>query len=71
VSFRPLVKEVVERYLDNGNPRAGFAPIRCPDCHSEHLLTLSCKTCGFCPSCHAKREFFSLINSTAPAVGLS
>ena len=30
--FRPIVKEVVERYLDCGNPRSGFARIRCPDC---------------------------------------
>jgi hypothetical protein len=28
--FRPIVKEVVERYLDCGNPRCGFAlMIRC------------------------------------------
>jgi len=28
--FRPIVKEVVERYLDCGNPRSGFAlMIRC------------------------------------------
>jgi ribosomal protein S27E len=51
--FRPIVKEVVERYLDCGNPRCGFARIRCPDCRTEHLLTFSCKTRGFCPSCHA------------------
>ena len=54
--LRPVVKEVVERYLDCGNPRSGFARIRCPDCHGEHLLTFSCKTRGFCPSCHAKRR---------------
>jgi ribosomal protein S27E len=54
--FRPVVKEVVERYLDCGNPRSGFARIRCPDCRREHLLTFSCKTRGFCPSCHAKRR---------------
>jgi len=54
--FRPVVREVVERYLDCGNPRSGFARIRCPDCHSEQLLTFSCKTRGFCPSCHAKRR---------------
>ena len=53
--FRPIVQEVVGRYLDCGNPRSGFARIRCPDCHGEHLLTFSCKTRGFCPSCHAKR----------------
>ena len=26
--FRPIVKEVVERYLDCGNPRCGFARIQ-------------------------------------------
>jgi len=53
--FRPIVKEVVERYLDCGNPRCGFARIRCPDCGEERLLMFSCWTRGFCPSCHAKR----------------
>ena len=53
--FRPVIKEVIERYLDCANPRSGFARIRCPDCGGEHLLTFSCKTRGFCPSCHAKR----------------
>jgi hypothetical protein len=53
--FRPIIKEVVERYLDCGNPRCGFARIRCPACHAEHLLMFSCRTRGFCPSCHAKR----------------
>jgi ribosomal protein S27E len=53
--FRPIVKEVVERYLDCGNPRCGFALIRCPDCVEERLVMFSCRTRGFCPSCHAKR----------------
>jgi hypothetical protein len=53
--FRPIVKDVVERYLDCGNPRCGFARIRCPRCRAEYLLMFSCKTRGFCPSCHAKR----------------
>jgi hypothetical protein len=42
--FRPIIKEVVERYLDCGNPRCGFARIRCPDCKEEHLLMFSCRT---------------------------
>jgi len=29
--FRPIVKEVIARYLDCGNPRCGFARSRCPD----------------------------------------
>jgi ribosomal protein S27E len=53
--LRPIVKELVERYLDCGNPRCGFARIRCPDCGEERLLMFSCRTRGFCPSCHAKR----------------
>ena len=54
--LRPVIQEVVERYLDCGNPMCGFARIRCPDCGEERLLCFSCKTRGFCPSCHAKRR---------------
>jgi hypothetical protein len=53
--LRPIIKEVVERYLDCGNPRCGFARIRCPDCQAEHLPMFSCRTRGFCPSCHVRR----------------
>ena len=44
-----------QRYLDCGNPKCGFARIRCPECGTERLLTFSCKVRGFCPSCQAKR----------------
>ena len=54
--LRPVIQEVVEKYLDCGNPMCGFARIRCPDCGEERLLMFSCKTRGFCPSCHAKRR---------------
>jgi len=54
--LRPVIKEVVEKYLDCGNPKCGFARIRCPDCGTERLLTFSCKVRGFCPSCHSKRR---------------
>ncbi len=53
--LRPIVKGVVERYLDCGNPKCGFARIRCPDCGEELFVMFSCRTRGFCPSCHAKR----------------
>ena len=44
-----------QRRLDCGNPRCGFARIRCPHCGEERLLMFSCRTRGFCPSRHAKR----------------
>jgi len=47
---------VVEKYLDCGNPKCGFARIRCPDCAEERLVMFSCRTRGFCPACHAKRR---------------
>jgi len=55
--FRPVVKEVVEKYLDCANPKNGFARVKCSNkkCGAEFLLTLSCKTRGFCPSCHTRR----------------
>jgi ribosomal protein S27E len=53
--FRPIVKEVVEKYLDCGNPRSGFARLQCPRCREERLVMFSCQTRAFCPSCHAKR----------------
>jgi len=54
--FRPVIQEVVEKYLDCGNPKCGFARIRCRDCGSEFLLHFSCHGRGFCPSCHSKRR---------------
>ena len=54
--LRPIIKEVVERYLDCGNPRCGFARIRCPSCGEERFVMFSCRTRGFCPSCHSKRR---------------
>ena len=54
--LRPIVQEVVEKYLDCGNPKNGFARIKCKDCGTERLLMFSCKTRGFCPSCHSKRR---------------
>jgi hypothetical protein len=54
--LRPVIREVVERYLDCANPMCGFARIRCPECGDEYLLTFSCKTRHFCPSCHARRR---------------
>ena len=54
--LRPIVQEVVEKYLDCGNPKNGFARIKCKDCGIERLLMFSCHGRGFCPSCHSKRR---------------
>ncbi len=54
--LRPVVQEVVDKYLDCGNPKNGFARIKCKDCGLERLLMFSCHRRGFCPSCHAKRR---------------
>jgi len=36
--FRPIIKDVVERYLDCGNPRCGFARIRCSQCGGLNIF---------------------------------
>ena len=59
--LRPIIKEVAERYLDCGNPRCGFARIRCPDCHAERLLMFSCRARGFCPPARMYDSIFHRI----------
>jgi len=53
--WRPVVGEVVGKYLDCGVLEAGFVRVRCDACRAEYLLAFSCKCRYFCPSCHAKR----------------
>jgi hypothetical protein len=55
-SLRPVVVRSVEDFLSCGRLPGGFARIRCPQCHAEHLLAFSCRTRNFCPSCQAKRS---------------
>ncbi|MCC6212576.1 MAG: transposase zinc-binding domain-containing protein, partial [Burkholderiales bacterium] len=52
---RVVERNVLERFLDCGDPHQGFARIRCGGCGHELLLAFSCKTRYFCPSCHQKR----------------
>jgi hypothetical protein len=54
--LRSVVRPTVEAFLDCGRLYGGFARIRCPSCHDEHLLAFSCQTRNFCPSCQAKRS---------------
>jgi hypothetical protein len=53
--WRPVVGEVVEKFLARGIVKHGFARIRCGSCQHESLLAFSGKCRYFCPSCHAKR----------------
>ena len=53
--WRPVVREVADKFLACGILEHGFARIRCDDCTHEYLLACSCKCRYFCPSCHAKR----------------
>jgi hypothetical protein len=54
--LRPVVVRSVEEFLGCGRLQGGFARIRCPKCHAEHLLAFSCRTRNFCSSCQAKRS---------------
>lgn len=53
--WRPVVREVADRFLEYGVLDHGFARVRCDTCTHEYLLAFSCKARYFCPSCHAKR----------------
>ena len=46
--LRPAVVRSVEEFLACGRLQGGFARLRCPKCHAEHLLAFSCRTRNFC-----------------------
>jgi hypothetical protein len=50
------VEQEFEDYLKYGRLEHGFLPVRCDACHAGHLVAISCKRCGFCPSCGARRN---------------
>ena len=41
--WRPVIREVIHKYLDCGDLHHGFARVRCSSCHAEFLLAFSCK----------------------------
>jgi len=53
--WRPVVRHVVEQFLDCGDLRCGFARLWCPTCRKDLLLPYSCRRRCFCPSCCQKR----------------
>ena len=64
--LRPIVTEVVNKFLDCGDLERGFARVRCDHCQHEYLLAFSCKGRWFCPSCHQKKVqlFGALLTET-------
>ena len=52
--LRPIIPQVVHKFLVCGNLERGFARVRCDHCEHEYLLAFSCKSRWFCPSCHQK-----------------
>jgi len=57
--WRPVVDEVVTKFLACGDLHYGFARIKCEDCGEEYLRPYSCKCTKFCPSC-AQRKTLEL-----------
>jgi len=53
--WRPVIGDVIGKYLLCGDLREGFARVRCEDCGKEHFVAFSCKQRLFCPSCAQKR----------------
>ena len=53
--WRPVVEEVVEKFLACGDLHYGFARVRCDTCGHDYLLAFSCKCRSFCPSCSSRR----------------
>ena len=64
--LRPIIPEVVNKFLDCGDLEQGFARVRCDHCKHEYLLAFSCKGRWFCPSCHQKKVqlFGALLTET-------
>ncbi len=53
--LKPVVEDVVNKYLDCSDLTKGFARIYCENCKKSMLLPFSCKGRWFCPSCHEKK----------------
>ena len=47
------VEQEFEDRLKCGRLEHDFLRVRCGSCHAEHLVALSCRRRGFCPSCGA------------------
>ena len=53
--WRPVIGEVMRKYLECGGLHRGFARLACGRCRYQTILAYSCKCRLFCPSCQQKR----------------
>jgi hypothetical protein len=53
--WRPVIGEVMRKYLECGDLHRGFARLGCCGCRYQAILAYSCKCRLFCPSCQQKR----------------
>jgi hypothetical protein len=53
--WRPVIGEVMRKYLECGDLHRGFARLGCCGCRYQTILAYSCKCRLFCPSCQQKR----------------
>ena len=53
--WRPVIGEVMRKYLECGDLHRGFARLGCDGCRYQAILAYSCKCRLFCPSCQQKR----------------
>ena len=57
--WRPIIGDVVRKFLRCGDLHFGFARVRCSDCRHEMFVAFSCQQRCFCPSCHQKRTLLT------------
>ncbi len=49
--WRPIIGTPVERFLECGDLKQGFARVRCAKCRHEVCVAFSCRGRCICPSC--------------------
>jgi hypothetical protein len=54
--WRPVIRQAIDKFLECGDVRKGFARVRCRECREEFFVAFSCKQRGCCPSCDQKRS---------------
>jgi hypothetical protein len=53
--WRPVIRSSINKFLECGDLKEGFARVRCPDCGEEFFVAFSCRQRSCCPSCDQKR----------------